>query len=288
MKATALFYALGLILSSSCATLNVMDIKNLEKTEFDPLFLIPDSEVNNLRIDLIRQTYDEDINDSITETKETPYHPVGFNLGNGLFYDLRNNFCFRIDYLLDFSPDMEFEIEKTDIPDKKKGITKYSFTNDSLMVSYPPRRRINYRYHRIKNIDSTSYMHKNRLQYAISKTDSTLVYSGNRRILDVIFKVDDKNYHLNKKRWKDNYQIKDKDILLKDNYVVSLINGSSTIEIKRDRKNRKVIVLYTIERNDEKIFIYDNNYSGLLIELKGDSILLHRNKTLIRKYERKI
>ena len=126
---------------SSCATLNISQIMNLEKTQFDSLCLIPDSEVNYLRIDLIRQTY-EDVNDSTT--KDTPYHPIGFNLGNGLFYDLNENLCLRLDYILEFSSDTNFEIQKINGPEKNRGITNYKFISDSLSVQYLPRKKKHY------------------------------------------------------------------------------------------------------------------------------------------------
>lgn len=276
-----------IILISSCATLNISDIQNLEKMKFNSLALIPDLEVNNLRIDLIRQTYEEDVTDSTKETKKTPYHPIGFDLGNGLFYDLNENLCLRLDYIMGFSTDIDFEIKKITRPKKNKGYTIYRFTNDSLLVQYPPRKRIYYRYHRINQLDSTAFMYKKRLKYAVIKTDSSLIYSGKKRKWDVIKKIDDNNFYLNKKKWKQDYKIKSNDIFLENDYIISLTNNDSRIEIKSHRKKRKDRILYKIEKDSDKLFIYDKNYSGLLIEKEGNTILIYRNKTLLRKYELK-
>ncbi|MBN2610192.1 MAG: hypothetical protein JXB00_01405 [Bacteroidales bacterium] len=255
--------------------------------KFDSLSLIPDWEANDLRIDLIRQTYEEDLTDSTKETKETPYHPIGFDLGNGLFYDLNENLCLRLDYILDISKANDFEIHKISRPEKNKGYTIYRFINDSLLVQYPPRKKIHYRYHRINHLDSIAFMYKKRLKYAITETDSSLIYSGKKRKWDVIKKIADNNYYLNKKKWKEDYKIENNDIFLENDYIVCLTNNDSRIEIKRHRKKRKDKILYTIEKGSDKLFIYDKNYSGLLIEKEGNNILIYRNKALLRKYELK-
>ncbi len=285
MKRIAISYGLIIVLITSCATFNISEIKNLEKSTFDSLCLIPDWETNNLRIDLIRQTYVEDVNDSTKETKETPYHPVGYNLGNGLFYDLNKNLSLRLDYLLNFSTDNNFEIRKINRPDKIKGATNYMFINDSLLVQYQSRKKIHYRYHRINNLDSTSFLYKKRLKYAIIETDSSVIYSGKKRKWDVIYKIDDSSYYLNNKRRKFFYQIKDNDIFLENDYVISLTNNDSKIQIKSNRKKREDIVIYTIEKDNDRLFIYNKNYSGLVIYKEEDSILIYRNKTFLRRYE---
>jgi len=280
-------YTVMIILMSSCATLNISEIKNLEKMKFDSLTLSPDWEANNLRIDLIRQTYEEGVTDSTKETKETPYHPIGFDLGNGLFYDLNENLCLRLDYILGFSESDYFEVKEITRPKKKNGYIIYRFINDSLLIQYPPGQMFHYRYHRVDCPDSVAFMYKKRLKYEIIKTDSSLIYSGKKRKWDVIKKIDGNNYYLNKKKWKEDYKLKNNDVFLENDYVVSLTDNNSRIEIKSHHKNRKDRVLYTIEKDSDKLFIYNKNYSGLLIKKEGNNILIYRDKTLLRKYELK-
>jgi hypothetical protein len=110
-QSVALYFVIQ-IFCVSCATLNVDEIRNLHKTAFDPLELKPGYETNNLRIDLIRKTFTENVSDSVTETKDTPYHPLGFDIGNGLFYDINENLCLRLDFLLGYSSDKNFEIHE--------------------------------------------------------------------------------------------------------------------------------------------------------------------------------
>lgn len=92
MNRIAIKYCLMTILTNSCATLNTSEIEYLEKVKFKSLTLTPDWEARNLRIDLISQTSAEDVNDSVKEKEDTPYHLIGFDLGHGLFYDLNKTF----------------------------------------------------------------------------------------------------------------------------------------------------------------------------------------------------
>lgn len=83
--------SLLLLIICGCTTLNKTIIENTDRSIFQPLVLIPDYDICNIRIDLIRQTNKEQVNDSATEAEKIPYHPVGFYLGNGLFLDLNDN-----------------------------------------------------------------------------------------------------------------------------------------------------------------------------------------------------
>jgi len=283
MKQKVYIYGLILFLCSSCATLNINEIKNLEKVAFDSLKLKPGREVNNLRIDLIRQTHNENVNDSTQETKKTAYHPIGFDFGNGLFYDLNKNICLRIDYLMDFSSDENFQVSEFDKPEKSKGQVIYSFNNDSLTVKYSSRKK-SYCYHRTGNADSTSYMYKKRMQYAIIETDTTLTYSGIRRKWDVIHKADENNYYLNKKKWKENHRISGGEIFLKKDYIVRLTNNNLTVEISSQGK-RKKRVLYKIEQSNDKLFFYNEKFHGLKIEHGDNEMVVYADKRLISKFK---
>jgi hypothetical protein len=283
----AILYILVIVLSSSCGTLNISDIKNPDKTRFASLTLVPTWEANDLRIDLLRQHYEKDITDSTQATEETPYHPIGFDLGNGLFYDLNKNLCLRVDHIMDFSKTDNFEVQKITRPDKNKRYIAYRFINDSLFVQYPPQRKFRYRYHIKNHHDSVAFMFNKRLKYALVENDSSFIYSGRRREWDVIGKVDSGNFYLNNKKWKQDYKIKGNEIFLENAYLISLTNNDTRIEIKSHRKNRRDRVLYTIEKNSNKLFIYNKNYAGILVEKDGNILTIYRNKTLFEKYELK-
>ncbi len=100
---------------SSCATLSVREIKSLERVPFEPLRIEPTVEPNDLRVDVIRQTKQQMVGNT-TQAVDVPNDPLGLDLGNGLFYDLNENFSLRLDYLLDFADEEAFELKKITTP----------------------------------------------------------------------------------------------------------------------------------------------------------------------------
>jgi len=286
VKYTNSIFAIILILSVSCASLDISEIRNHKKVEFESLRLVPGREINDLRIDLIRQTLVEHINDSTVNTEDTPYLPLGFDLGNGLFYDLDGNLSIRIDHLLNFSPDNNFEIHQINRPEKNKWTTKYRFNNDSLTISSPLRKKSLYRYHLVRSVDTLSVMHKKKLRYSIIETDTSAILSGKRWKWAVINKLDENQYYLNKRKKRIGYKLIGNDIFLDKNYIVSLTNDNLTLKILRQGilKNR---VLYTIENINDKIFIYNRKFYGLKIERDDSNARIYRNNKLLVKYEMK-
>ncbi|MGD1892731.1 MAG: hypothetical protein ACFB15_19360 [Cyclobacteriaceae bacterium] len=103
-------YFLGLILlSSACATLNRTTVSDPNKRDgLQELQLSTGYDVYGLRIDLIRQvTTDGDGNSC-----PMPYHYLGVNLGNGLFYDANNNLTLNLDQLPELRQVEDFTIRK--------------------------------------------------------------------------------------------------------------------------------------------------------------------------------
>jgi len=271
------------VFCSACSTLNINEIKNLEKRGFDSLKLKHEIEPNDLRIDIIRQTHDNRVNDSTTVTEYTPYHPLGFDLGNGLFYDLYGNLSLRIEFLLNYSRAHDFVIERIDNPEKNKWITKYSFHNDSLMIAYPPKGRIHFKYHSTQLGDSLAVMNKKRLEYAIVKRDSSVVYRGKNRIWNTIFQCDHDIYYLDRKRENNKYQMIGDEIHLGKIYVIVESKDGKTIEVKSHGRKHDTPLL-TIIKGDKELFIYNCKYIGQKLEFKDNNFLVYQNNRLVTKY----
>ena len=153
-------------IASACTTLNPKEIQNLNRVAFAPLELAPSVEPTDLRLDVLRQVRTTHDN-SGTHYHPIPNDPLGFDLGNGLFYDLNENFSLRINQLLGFADDERFVLKRMEDPAPNRGFTTYTFKNDSLTTSFSERNRIRYRYHRIGPPDSLSYMNGNALDYVI-------------------------------------------------------------------------------------------------------------------------
>ena len=71
----------------------------MKKTSFHNMELSPGQEHNELRIDVIRQVTETYVDGTTTYYEDVPYHSVGLDLSNGLFYDMNGNLSFRLDYL---------------------------------------------------------------------------------------------------------------------------------------------------------------------------------------------
>ena len=124
------------------------------------------------------------------------------------------------------------------------------------------------------------------MKYAIIKSDTSMIYTGRKKTWNVINKLDTNQYVLDNKRKRENYRISDNDIFLENDYIVSLTNDNSTVEICKQGK-RKNRILYYIVRSKDKIFIYNKKYFGRKIEYDKNSIIVYRDKTLLTKYELK-
>ena len=65
-----LYLPILVLLFCSCTTLNVSTINSLEKTQFESSVLQPDYDVYDMRIDVIRQTTEEKVDENtINNTK---------------------------------------------------------------------------------------------------------------------------------------------------------------------------------------------------------------------------
>ncbi len=272
-----------IIIFYSCSTLNPQEISNLKKTTFNPLQLRPGIETNDLRIDLIRQTETYNDTDSTTATRNVDYHPLGFDLGNGLFFDVNDNLCLRIDYLISASPD-NFNIKKTYRPEHNKKHTHYIFSNDSLLIKSEGSKNNRYIFHRSIQSDTMTFFHKNRFLYQIIASDTSLLYGGKKRIIDGIYLSDVNEYYVNNRKHNRIFSLSEKEIHLMDWYKISMPDADTILIKRAGRKND--YLLYTIIQSDDLIFLFNKDFQGIKIVFEDQNkILLFRNADLITKYE---
>lgn len=287
MKKLFLFSVVLVLFVSACSTLSVVDVKNVERLPFEPLILRSGVDPTELKIDILRQLRSEQINDSTSEIKETPYHPLGFDLGNGLFFDLNMNLSLKIGWLLDVQDDQNFELEKVLRPGKKGGQINYMFRNDTLQVNYPPKTKKHYCYHWVKTADSIAYMYKNHLGYAVVKTDSSLIYRGKSRKWNEIVQLDASQFYTGRKSNKLFYKIIDGQIYLGKYYLISLSNDAKTLEIKTQSRGKSKTI-FTMIKSADKLFVFDKRYMGIKIEHSNQSISVYSGSKLLTQYNLKL
>lgn len=268
---------------SCTTTLEITEINELNKVMFDSLIIQPDMELYDFRIDIIRQKYDEQVNDSTTETKEVPYHYLGFNLGNGLFYDLNDNLSLRVDYLLNINTHGDFKIEK--LYSKSKLNRIFSSHEGEFTVDYSNRKKTYYKFKIDRQNDSISFFYKNKYRYSILENDSTMIYMNSKRIFDKVQKKEENYFYQKLKRQIDEYKIINGDIILDNNYKITLNQGGDILEIIRIGK-KKDYPQYKIIRNEERIYIYNDKYYGKKIVQNGDKFTLYHNDKLMYEFKK--
>lgn len=275
MKRNIYIVIVLILINFGCTTtLKISEIKDLAKIEFDSLFIQPDTELYDFRIDIVRQTFDEQVNDSTTETKEEPYHKLGFNLGNGLFYDLNDNLSLRVDYLLNIDTKNDFEIEK--LYSKSKWNKKFENHEGKFTTEYSNRKKTFNQFTVNSFNDSLSISYENKHRYSIVKNDSLAIYMSNKRIIDRIQKEEENYYYQKHGRNVYEYKFVDKAIILDNKYKVRLNQSADVIEIIRIGK-KKDYPLYKIIRDTENLYIYSDQFYGKKIVMNDGKFTLFYN-----------
>jgi len=251
MKNLALF--LILFMMSGYTTINSTNKENTPKVNFEDLVLIPDYDLYNIRIDIIRLTK---LSDSITEKENINYSPIGYYLGNGLFVDTNDNISFLIPKLFHIKNNDNFTI-KQGFPDFFYNRTIIYKRQDSLF-SIENKGLINVvAKNKITKKDSAIFVKYPILsKYTLIKSDSSLSYqSGWNKILI--------------KKYKEAYKYK-------------TLFGN----IKSQKKGNEVYVnnRYLFKRHGDTIEIYNKGlgkYKSLSAKIiKSDKLLV------VKKYPR--
>ncbi len=102
-----------LCLWSACTSLNKAVVSNSDKREgLQKLHLSAGYDVYQLRVDLIRQVTSNYAGNNNYQTSPIPYHYLGVNLGNGLFYDANHNLTLNLNQLPELRHLQDFIIVK--------------------------------------------------------------------------------------------------------------------------------------------------------------------------------
>jgi hypothetical protein len=273
--------AIPIFLISGCTTLDIQAINGSEPGKFHDLSLSPSYESNSLRIDILRQTYTESYGDSSganSMTLDVPYHPMGFDLGNGLFFDLNKNLSFRIDSLLPVENPYNFSIDIANFHGTGGRLVNYRMKNDSLQVSYPPRNKMHFRYVVSGSHDSLNFHFKGQRDFSIVQDANSETYRNRKHKVMLSFEPSTGNYLLIHKNRKKIYSSSANGIQLEKYYIIRMNGDHTVIEVRNGRGSHKVI--YSIINNDHGIFVYNRNFQGLNIRPVKKGIELYHNKKL--------
>lgn len=272
------------IAATACSTLNPKEIQNLNRVAFAPLELAPSVEPTDLRLDVIRQV--RTIHDNTgTHNYPIPNDPLGFDLGNGLFFDLNENFSLRLDKLLDYTSDGPFALRKMEVPLPNQGYRTYIFAHDSLTSVSSEKRRARYVYHRVGPPDSVSYMNGDALDYVIVRRDSSLACRNRRKVKKEIVSLEAGQFTLEIGRRDADFVQTNNQIDLQSRYQVALSDDNKAMTIYRlSRKGRRTS-LYTLIRSRDALYVFNENFKGQKIVFENGGISVFQNKNLVVKYE---
>ncbi|MCP4135411.1 MAG: hypothetical protein GY754_30860 [bacterium] len=114
-----IYFVLPLILLASCATLKQTDLPaHAGRVDFEPQQVKLDYDVFFLRIDLFRQTTMRSNTQTHLDGNDTvpkPYHYIGVDIGNGIFFDANMNLSLDLLKLMQVDKNKDFKvIEKGD------------------------------------------------------------------------------------------------------------------------------------------------------------------------------
>lgn len=269
-----------LFILDGCTTLNKALIESSVRNTFQPIVLIPDYDVYNLRIDIIRQTEEERINDSTKQTKDVPYHPVGFYLGNGLFIDLNDNISLLVPRLFNIHDHGNFIIVWSDDRQIFKSSVTYEKSDAAFTTQYEGLFRTTTKTEIYHN-DSMVLLNEGIFSRSkILTSDTTFIYQSGL-YKKTIYK-DDEGYFYKTLTGKESYKKINDEIYIKSRYIIR--NNGDRIDIISRGLLTKEIPRYSIIKTGDRIFIYDPYYSGLEIRLSGNDMDVLRNTEKIYRY----
>ena len=275
-----------LLLTVSCATLDITGLQQGEKEAFEPLILKPSLEATGLRIDLIREQESYRVNDSIEEMRDSPYHPLGFDLGNGLFYDLDGNLSLRLEDLLGVRGNPCYSISHTRRKRQLWADQVFTFCQGELTVAYPPGKRERHVLRLEFDGNSTRVMHRIRLDYAVDFNDQTIVYRGKRRKWDTLHKRDENHYYRAKFLWRENYLLEGGHLDLNRKYLIELINQDRTLRVLRPGLFG-YRTLTTIEKSGDNLYLFERGgFRGKRIVMTGNGLHIYQNRNFSEGWSR--
>ena len=287
MKIRFLPGLLLVFLLTACTFSRPLNLHGLKNAPFEDPVLRPDYDLYGLRIDIIRQTHDESETDSTSTTEDDPYHQLGFDLGNGLFFDYNSNLGLRIDRLLAVEPGKSYTLREIFNVPKGRGNT-YAFEAGEFCRNshIPPKDGADYCYSIEEEGHRITMGNRRGPVFYIERRDTALVYSGrpakDKQIREIVTAGEDR-YEIPQKR-KSAFSLDENGINLNNWYLIKASDDGRKLEIYAGRRGKQRL-LYTLERTENTLLVYNRKKYGMLIRLQDNRLDLVRNDKVIRRYE---
>ena len=280
MKTIQLLILFGILaVLSGCATLNQAAIEHFESTKMEGPTLKPGYELYDLRLDLIRAKTEESAGDSTKKEVDKPYYLIGFDLGNGLFYDLNRNLSFKVLPLFGLTETSDFDITyegkgfifknamsfiktKDDFTMEKGG---FIGTGETFRVSFSDT---------LVSLAQALVPDRN-----IVISGGGMTYS---RFLETkSIKPDGSGYSVDKFIGKDHYKIDGNTVNLDNKILIKYFDDKMEVyEINFFGERFK----YTLVRSGDEIYCYDKKFRGFHIFKQDNRLIVEENKDKIGEF----
>lgn len=276
---TPLFFLSGCVIISISLSkpIPLDEITAIEANAVQDFQLKVTTQTDNLRIDIIRQTETETDCDGDSDTVDVDYHPIGFDLGNGLFFDLNNNLSFRIDSLLDLQSREDFELRRT-VYRMEQNIVREDnqmYTRRFLSSGREREFHMGFVEYTTKGL---RYFSRKKLRYEFTQEEekATLSYTNLRSRSIDIFTGSTNDFFIKRRKQEEHFTLEDNKINLRDLYLIERNAENDVIEIYAIGRKANYL-RFQIKIDADKIIIYNKNNFGTKIDYSPTNISISHN-----------
>ena len=269
---------LGII--AGCASLNQSAIENMKPVKMDGPELKPGYELYEMRIDVIRAKTEEDVTDSTKKEVDKPYHPLGFDLGNGLFYDINQNLSFKVLPLFGLMETSDFDITYEGKGFVFKNRSSFIKTGDEFTREESGGVFNTGETFKVSFSDTlVSFAESLAPDKKIVIADGGMTYY---RFLDKkSIQKEAYGYSVDKFIGKDRYTIEDNTVNLDNKILIKYLDDR--IEVYKNNFFGAKFK-YTIIRSGDEIYCYDKKFRGFHIFKTDNRITIEENKDKIGEF----
>jgi len=288
MKTGILLTSVCLLFSFTLPSSNDPPSESKQQT-FSELDLQIAYELEELRLDIIRQETSSSDADGNTTSEKVDYHPLGFDLGNGLFYDLNDNLSLRVKHLFALDGEDNFAIKRIQRVEQNKGIQVSNISADAIcrewrgLLGNDREQCLD-----VSDKGGTLEVTRNgRFCYKIVEEEQAVHYSRNRkgRRLTTLQVEGEKNF-VEQNRRKDAYKQEGDEISLGRELLVKRNATGDKIEIYRIRRYQDPRLLYTVQKKGDDLFIKKRRRRAQRVEVQADKVTIHGRWRPLLAYER--
>lgn len=287
-----LLLVVSLLFLVSFSPINSEHSSKSEAAIFQRLELKVAYELEELRVDIIRKEETSCDADGNSTTEDVPYHPLGFDLGNGLFYDLNGNLALRLKHLFQWDGLNEFSLKRIGRVQSNRGIELRKVSERAICREW---RGIlgNDRSQCLDVYDRDGLVQvsrNGRFCYQIVEEEGQVKYSRNRngRRWTRLVEEDEQTFvEQIRNRRRDVYTQEDGEVRLGRDILLKIGDSGTKVEIYRLRRyNLEPRLIFTLERKGQELLLKDRRRLIRRIALEADKVTVYGRRRALFAYEK--